>query len=352
MRKNINVLFCSILGLIFLGTTAIAQDQIILRSAKELKGKVKEIKIDRIVYSDESNPDGPTIEINKGDVLMIIYENGQVFKLDDAPSSSSNTVQDSKSDKKEWDLNEQRNIASFFFVLPHVRFNPELQVLASRNNSNITGTQSVGAGVGVSFEHISKGGFGIKISPGFHQYEMRPGNNDSWVNTDIQNYANNQKSDDGNLNFDNSGNDYTTSNLVGGIGRIESSAEGYNNPSRSWSFSLPISPRWYVINKKHGQSFIGFEAAVGTVFKEKAVYYDDLVDGNTATYSSVSASFHLLGGGHIVPISHADIGVEAGIGYEYLRQMHGFAYQTQTSKVIYNNHQISFFLRFSLGGRF
>jgi hypothetical protein len=83
MKTLLYPLLCSFLFL----NCAFAQDQIILQSAEEIKGKVTEIKIDRIVYKAPENPDGPTIEIDKRDVLMIIYENGQVFKVNE-PSNS------------------------------------------------------------------------------------------------------------------------------------------------------------------------------------------------------------------------------------------------------------------------
>jgi len=71
------IIVCSYLTLCALNS--LAQDQIILHSAEELKGKVTEIKVDRIVYKDESNLDGPTIEVPKEDVFMIIYENGGTY---------------------------------------------------------------------------------------------------------------------------------------------------------------------------------------------------------------------------------------------------------------------------------
>jgi hypothetical protein len=69
-------------------TEVFGQDQIILHSAQELKGKVTEVKIDRIVYKDESNPDGPSIELPKGDVFMIIYKNGSTLKISQSAASS------------------------------------------------------------------------------------------------------------------------------------------------------------------------------------------------------------------------------------------------------------------------
>ncbi len=74
------IVFC-FNAFMLIGSNVFGQDQIILHSAQELKGKVTEVKIDRIVYKDNSNPDGPSIEIPKADVFMIIYENGSTFKF-------------------------------------------------------------------------------------------------------------------------------------------------------------------------------------------------------------------------------------------------------------------------------
>ena len=95
----------SIVTLVFLISSVsivFGQDQIILKSAEELKGKVTEVKIDLIVYKDQTNPDGPSIELKKEDVFMIIYENGSVFKVSqtDEYSESQSTAQPKTSQKK------------------------------------------------------------------------------------------------------------------------------------------------------------------------------------------------------------------------------------------------------------
>lgn len=84
--SRILVVFCCVFAIVC--SDVYGQDQIILQSAEELKGKVTEIKIDLIVYKDESNPNGPSIEIPKEDVFMIIYENGTTLKMSQLSGSS------------------------------------------------------------------------------------------------------------------------------------------------------------------------------------------------------------------------------------------------------------------------
>jgi hypothetical protein len=121
---------------------------------------------------------------------------------------------------------------------------------------------------------------------------------------------------------------------------------------------------------------MGFEVAAGTVFpesKSSIANYEDNIAGQYSSplstakvnykFTSLLGSLHLIVGGHVVPLSHFNLGVEIGIGYEYLR--HDSSYNVDftsnnpsvlppenfSRRVIYNNHQLSFFLRLSIGGR-
>lgn len=131
-----------------IATNGYGQDQIILKSAEEIKGKVTEIKIDRIVYKDFDNLEGPTIELRKGDVFMIIYENGKTYKVEEpaAASDQGKTTPGPETDPR------ANHIVSFFTNLPQLRTQGKEEM--------------VGVGVGFSYEYQSKSKeFGLKLSP-------------------------------------------------------------------------------------------------------------------------------------------------------------------------------------------
>lgn len=135
----------SLLLILIVSVNGMAQDQIILKSAEEIKGKVTEIKIDRIVYKDFDNLEGPTIELKKSDVFMIIYENGKTYKVEDLASES---------DPKKVIDEEPRthHVISFFSNLP---------ILRTNGNG-----ETIGVGMGLSYEYQSKSNiFGLKLSP-------------------------------------------------------------------------------------------------------------------------------------------------------------------------------------------
>lgn len=68
-----------------------AQDYIVLRNAEEIEGKVSTVAPDKIVYQKWSNPDGPSYEIDRSDVLFIRYQNGEkeVFEIEDTKDTHS-----------------------------------------------------------------------------------------------------------------------------------------------------------------------------------------------------------------------------------------------------------------------
>ncbi len=69
-----------------------AQDNIVLKSGEEIKAKVQEVGISEVKYKKADNPNGPLYTTDKGQVLMIKYENGSK----DVFGSSTNTSSDNK----------------------------------------------------------------------------------------------------------------------------------------------------------------------------------------------------------------------------------------------------------------
>ena len=143
------------LFLFLLCVSAQAQDQIILKSAEELKGKVTEVKLDRIIYKDEKNPDGPTIELNKEDVFLIIDENGTTYK----PNENSKEESTNKSSgPKRFVDTLAMHVMSGFISIPEIRDIRNIGV-------------AIGTSVGFSWEYLSKKRvFGLKVSPHFNLY--------------------------------------------------------------------------------------------------------------------------------------------------------------------------------------
>jgi len=72
-----------------------AQDIIIKNDKTEIKCKVAEITVESIKYKKWEMPDGPLYNINKTDVFMIVYSNGQreIIKQS-ANNAAANTYKD------------------------------------------------------------------------------------------------------------------------------------------------------------------------------------------------------------------------------------------------------------------
>lgn len=129
-----------------------AQDQLILQSAEELKVKVLEIGIETITYKDFDNLEGPNIKIPKGDVFLIIYENGKTFKVPPQEKpQQANTIP-----KQNLELDDRvHHILSMFGNIPELRESADFGLLS-------------GASTGFSYEVQSRSKvFGFRIAPTF-----------------------------------------------------------------------------------------------------------------------------------------------------------------------------------------
>lgn len=69
----------SLLLLVLLAVSSLiwADDTIYLKNGEEIKAKVSKIAPNTIEYKKTSQTDGPSYELPKSDILMIIYENGE-----------------------------------------------------------------------------------------------------------------------------------------------------------------------------------------------------------------------------------------------------------------------------------
>jgi len=80
LKSQMNWVRFLIIGLLFatgFGTTANAQDIILKQDGSEIKTKVLEITDQQVKYKMFDFQEGPTRNINKSEVFMITYENGQ-----------------------------------------------------------------------------------------------------------------------------------------------------------------------------------------------------------------------------------------------------------------------------------
>ena len=68
--------------LMFLTISGFAQDKIYLKTGEQVEAKIIEVNINNLKYKKYSNIDGPTFTIEKSDIHMVVYQNGenQIFE--------------------------------------------------------------------------------------------------------------------------------------------------------------------------------------------------------------------------------------------------------------------------------
>lgn len=71
-----------------IGVTVTAQDVITTKDGADIQAKILEITQTEVKYKKQSNPEGPTYTINKSDVLIIRYNNGEKDIFKDAPEKN------------------------------------------------------------------------------------------------------------------------------------------------------------------------------------------------------------------------------------------------------------------------
>lgn len=81
-----------------------AQDVITLKSGDEIQAKVTEVGQTEVKYKRFDNPDGPTYTVNKSDIFMVKYQNGQkdVFKDEQPAQTVQNDSKNEKDDGEFW----------------------------------------------------------------------------------------------------------------------------------------------------------------------------------------------------------------------------------------------------------
>ena len=92
--KRILLVILSVLGTL---TVTNAQDLITTKKGEDIEAKILEISPKEVKYKKFSNLEGPTFTLNRSDVLMVRYENGDrdIFENEtNSPSSAMGSVQE------------------------------------------------------------------------------------------------------------------------------------------------------------------------------------------------------------------------------------------------------------------
>jgi hypothetical protein len=84
---SIVLLFCMVCA-----NSVLGQDVIVKNTGDSIQAKVMEIGIETISYKRWNMTDGPTYVIKKSEVTMIRFSNGTVEKFNDAPATSTQTI--------------------------------------------------------------------------------------------------------------------------------------------------------------------------------------------------------------------------------------------------------------------
>lgn len=104
---------------LFIGISLTASaDVIVFRNGDEVKAIVSDITKTEVKYKKASNPNGPTYTVDKGDVFMIKYDNGEkdVFDMPQNPESASAVVTPTIINKEADEHNSE--LLSYYNTIP------------------------------------------------------------------------------------------------------------------------------------------------------------------------------------------------------------------------------------------
>ena len=135
----------SLVFLMLLGFSSMAQDIILKQDGFEIKAKVLEITDQHIKYKDFDFQNGPIRNINIPDVFMITYENGQKEIFDE----QTNYNMPSSNLKREFDLIGSNDQAMLIFFREN-HFAEYYHRFASAYRQRNTGQALLGTGIGLT----------------------------------------------------------------------------------------------------------------------------------------------------------------------------------------------------------
>jgi len=123
-----------------------SQDIIVKNDKSEIKSKILEITEELIKYKKFEMPDGPTYSINKADVFMLLYANGNKEYIENKviPKPASQPAQDTTTDAE----NDILEPGIYYF-------NPLTQHYLEIDGSNITSSKQGGLGQAILRNTVS-----------------------------------------------------------------------------------------------------------------------------------------------------------------------------------------------------
>jgi hypothetical protein len=139
----------SLVFIMSLGFSSMAQDIILKQDGAEIKAKVLEITDQHIKYKDFDFQNEPIRNINIPDVFMITYENGQKEIFDEQASTEKIHTVSSSDLKREFDLIGSNDQAMLIFFREN-NFPEYYHRFASAYRQRNTGQALLGTGIGLT----------------------------------------------------------------------------------------------------------------------------------------------------------------------------------------------------------
>ena len=164
--------FYLLVVLVISSVFANAQDKIYLKSGDNIEAKILEVNVDNVKYKKSSNLEGPTFTIEKSDIHMVVYQNGenQIFK---------ESVADKKKKSKSSDFGKNRfstDILSYGYYGPGTSVAYERLLKDGKMGLEIPISYHVdGAGAIMGLANISGSSYGITVGTNLKFYTAGEG---------------------------------------------------------------------------------------------------------------------------------------------------------------------------------
>ena len=164
--------FYLLVVLVISSVFANAQDKIYLKSGDNIEAKILEVNVDNVKYKKFSNLEGPTFTIEKSDIQMVVYQNGesQIFK---------ESVADKKKKSKSSNFGKNRfstDILSFGYYGPGTSLAYERLLKGGKMGLEIPISYHVdGVGAIMGLANISDSSFGITVGTNLKFYPAGEG---------------------------------------------------------------------------------------------------------------------------------------------------------------------------------
>ena len=164
--------FYLLVVLVISSVFANAQDKIYLKSGDNIEAKILEVNVDNVKYKKSSNLEGPTFTIEKSDIHMVVYQNGenQIFK---------ETVADKKKKSKSSKFGKNRfstDILSFGYYGPGTSLAYERLLKDGKMGLEIPISYHVdGAGAIMGLAYLSDSYYGITVGTNLKFYPAGEG---------------------------------------------------------------------------------------------------------------------------------------------------------------------------------